>query len=203
MGEAVRKMTRQEMIDEANKLRDELARCKVAYEAAKKKKDEMACMKMAEIADMNAELEKMRYQMCGVNAVLLDVFGITHAVARSSSDLESQCRRAISEIKTERDKAVKQIEHDQVKIADLLNEIDCKQMELPPEEPIGAAAWLINARRRREPNAIQKMIHGSEYREKYDVYSVTDLREIAEHLLAYCKNLESVEACASEGWKGC
>lgn len=203
MGDAVREMTRQEMIDEANKLRDELARYKTAFEVAKKEKDEMVCAKMAEIADLNAELEKIRYQVCGVNAVLLDVFGITHAVARNSVDLESECRKAISEIKTERDKAVKQIEHDQVKIADLLNEIDCKQMELPPEEPIGAAAWLINARRKREPNAISRMLRGPEYREEYDVYSVPDLREIAEHLLAYCKNLESAEAYASEGGKGC
>lgn len=149
---------------------------------------------MSELADANAELGKIRYKMRNVNDVLFAVFGIRHAADRHPEDLKAECQRAVSEIKIERDKAVAQIEHDRAKIGELLNEIDCKRMELPPEEPIGAAAWLINAKRKRETNSLQRLFHGSEEFEDYDVYSVSDLREIAEHLLAYCKNNEP-EAC--------
>lgn len=173
------------------------------------------------LADANAELEKVNYQMSGINAVLLEVFGIKHAVARNSKDLKDELMRIISELKeelekekrkhamtlweycdsvkkedydslkAEHEKALKQIEHDRIKMGELTNEIDCKRMELPPEEPIGAAAWLINAKRKRETNSLQRFFHSSERYEDYDAYSVSDLREIAEHLLAYCKNHES------------
>lgn len=148
MGEAVREMTREELL------------CKL------KKVQKDRDLRMIELADASAELEKVNYQI-------------------------EECNKEISKIKSERDKAVAQIEHDRAKIGELLNEIDCKRMELPPEEPIGAAAWLINAKRKRKTNSLQKFFHGSEEYEDYDVYSVSDLREIAEHLLAYCKNNES------------
>lgn len=106
-------------------------------------------------------------------------------------------------LKAEHEKALKQIEHDRVKMNDLVNEIDCKRMKLPPEEPIGAAAWLINAKRKRDTNSLQRFFHSSERYEDYDMYSISDLREIAEHLLAYCKNQKSAEAYASEGEKEC
>ncbi len=176
MSEAVREMTREELL------------CKL------KKVQKDRDLRMIELADANAELEKVNYQMCGINNVLFEVFGIKHAAARSAVDLKAECEKSISEIKTEKDKAVAQIEHDRAKIGELLNEIDCKRMELPPEEPIGAAAWLINAKRKRETNSLQRFFHGSDEYEDYDVYSVSDLREIAEHLLAYCKNNEP-EAC--------
>lgn len=173
MGSAVREMTREELL------------CKL--EKVKKDRD----LRMIELADANAELEKVNYTMRGIDDVFLDVLGINHATARNIEDLRDECHKEISKITAERDKAVAQIEHDRVKIGELLNEIDCKRMELPLEEPIGAAAWLINAKRKRKTNSLQKFFHGSEEYEDCDVYSVSDLREIAEHLLAYCKNNES------------
>lgn len=122
---------------------------------------------MSELADANAELEKIRYKMRNVNDVLFAVFGIRHAADRHPEDLKTECQRAVSEIKIERDKDVAQIEHGRAKIGEMFSEIDCKRMEFPPKKPIRTAEWLIDAK---------------------SVYSVSDLREIAEHLLAYCNN---------------
>lgn len=206
MSEVVREMTREELLCKLKKIQ----------------KDRDLCM--IELADANAELEKIRYQMRNVNDVIFEVFGIRHAVSRSQYDLKDEFQKEISSLKeelekekqkvtatlweycdsvkktdynalkAEHEKALKQIEHDRTKINELVGEIDCKRMELPPEEPIGAAAWLINAKRKRETNSLQRFFHGSDEYEDYDVYSVSDLREIAEHLLAYCKNNEP-EAC--------
>lgn len=89
--------------------------------------------------------------------------------------------------KEEHEKALNQIERDQAKIAELISEIDCKRSEIMPDEPIKAADCLIHAKGTRETNAIQRMCGAGPY-ENYDLYSVSDLREIAEHLLAYCNN---------------
>lgn len=124
MGEAVREMTRQEMIDESNRLRDELARCKVSLEATQ----------------------------------------------------------------GELDKALKQIALDQEKMSELICEIDCKRSEIMPDEPIKTADCLIHARGIRETSRIERAFRKAERYENYDLYSISDLREIAAHLLAYCDN---------------
>ena len=58
MSEAVREMTREELL------------CKL------KKVQKDRDLRMIELADANAELEKVNYQMCGINNVLFEVFGI-------------------------------------------------------------------------------------------------------------------------------
>jgi uncharacterized protein (DUF3084 family) len=132
-------------------------------------------LRMIELADANAELEKAKQEHAAT------LWKYCDSVKKEEHDA----------LKAEYEKALKQIEHDRTNINELVGEIDCKRMELPPEEPIGAAAWLINAKRKRATNSLQRFFHGSEAYEDYDVYSVSDLREIAEHLLAYCKNNES------------
>lgn len=106
---------------------------------------------------------------------------------KEKSELEKELR----EVKSENEKAMKQIAHDQAKIGDLLNEIDSKRSEIMPDEPIKAAERLIHATVIRETNAILRMFRRSERYETYDLYSVSDLRQIAEHLLVYCNNNES------------
>lgn len=189
MSEAVREMSRQEMIDEMNRLREKVEKYRTAFESAKQEKDAAICAKMAEIADLNAELEKIRYLMQHVNDVMYFVFGIKNATARSPEDLKAKCQCVVDE----KEKALKQIEHDQVKIAELINEIDCKRSEIMPEEPIKVADCLIHAKGTREANILQRVFGGSRRYESYDIYSVSDLKEIAEHLLAYCKNCEVSE----------
>lgn len=171
-----REMTREELIHKIERLKNSLDSCTA----------ELADTK-AELADTKAELEKIRCQTNHINEVLYAVFGISCAIARNPEDLKSKCQRIVEE----RDKAVKQIEHDQVKISELINEIDCKRSEIMPDEPIMAADRLIHARGMRKTNAIQRAFMDAGQYESYNLYSVSDLREIAEHLLAYCKNNET------------
>lgn len=187
MGEAARDKTRQELIDEINKLIAKNAKIKVATDVIKREKNEAIQKSQAEILQLKEERDEAGRKLAETLWEYCD--------SVKKTDYEA--------LERDHKKALKQIEHDRVKIDELINEIDCKRMELPPEEPIGAAAWLINAKRKRKANAIQRIIRGPEEYEDYAVYSVSDLREIAEHLLAYCKNMESAEAYASDGEDKC
>lgn len=84
-----------------------------------------------------------------------------------------------------------------------LQEIQCYSDELKQElkmkhnlsaEPIDVASMLIKATRTVRTNYIQKAFNPNaldEYETKK--YSKSDLRQIAEHLLAYCNNSENEE----------
>lgn len=175
MGEVAAEKTKQEMIDEINKLIAENARIKVASDVFRQERDDAIRKSQEKISQLQEERDEAGKKLAAT------LWEYCDSVKKEEHDA----------LKAEYEKALKQIEHDRAKIGELINEIDCKRMELPPEEPIGAAAWLINAKRKRKTNSLQKLFHGSEEYEDYDVYSVSDLREIAEHLLAYCKNNES------------
>ena len=58
------------------------------------------------------------------------------------------------------------------------------------EQPIRIAEMLISASYEREANAFQKAFGCPE---KYNkpIYDTDDLKEIADHLLAFCKNSEA------------
>lgn len=60
----------------------------------------------------------------------------------------------------------------------------------PPENPMDAAAWLINAKGKRSTNAVARFFGGKGEYEYYDIYSIADLRQIAGHLLVYCNAAE-------------
>ena len=63
-----------------------------------------------------------------------------------------------------------------------------------PSEPIDVASMLIKATRTVRTNLIQKAFNpnmSDEY--ERDKYSKSDLRQVAEHLLAYCNNSENEE----------
>lgn len=65
---------------------------------------------------------------------------------------------------------------------------------LLPSEPIDVASMLIKATRTVRTNLIQKAFNpnmSDEY--EIDKYSKSDLRQVAEHLLAYCNNSENEE----------
>ena len=70
------------------------------------------------------------------------------------------------------------------------------KLELP-REPISVAEMLINAERKCEPcNFVKRLndMFGSEPIDTYRIYDVSELRQIAEHLLIYCKaNEENAE----------
>lgn len=77
--------------------------------------------------------------------------------------------------------------------------IDCLKEDLAkaqdnkfelPSEPIRVAEMLIYATRKRETNGFERAFNGIPDIIDYDIYSKSDLRQIAEHLLVYCNNSE-------------
>ena len=69
-----------------------------------------------------------------------------------------------------------------------LAEAQDKKIELP-HEPIKVAEMLIDAQGTYETNSILQRMGAKEI-ETYTMYSKSDLRQIAEHLLVYCNNSE-------------
>lgn len=92
----------------------------------------------------------------------------------------------------------KQIEDRKYQVEELKNHIDSLKAELAesqgkktelPNEPIKVAEMLIDAQGTYETNIIQRKFGAKEI-ETYTMYSKSDLRQIAEHLLVYCNNAE-------------
>ena len=67
-------------------------------------------------------------------------------------------------------------------------EANTRKTELPTE-PIKVASMLIDATEEYETSSVQKALGLGDV-ETYNVYSKSDLRQIAEHLLVYCSNCE-------------
>lgn len=63
------------------------------------------------------------------------------------------------------------------------------KLELP-SEPIKVAEMLIDAQGTYETSSISRAFGAGEI-EAYNLYSKSDLRQIAEHLLVYCNNAEN------------
>lgn len=56
-----------------------------------------------------------------------------------------------------------------------------------PYEPIAVAEFLINRTEKYEHNSFMKAFTGNE-QGIYNIYGISELRQIAEHLLVYCNN---------------
>lgn len=59
--------------------------------------------------------------------------------------------------------------------------------EFLPTEPIKVAEMLINAEGEYEHNPIAKKICGTD-KGTYRIFEISELRQIAEHLLVYCNH---------------
>lgn len=76
-------------------------------------------------------------------------------------------------------------------ISDMKNKEENKKKELRtisdflPAEPIKVADMLISAEGEYERNAIGKAFYGND-KGTYNLFDISELRQIAEHLLVYC-----------------
>ncbi len=101
------------------------------------------------------------------------------------------------QLKAERNDLSQQVEKLKEKISELESELSekenllkiknglCGESELRELTPIEVAEKLINAESEYETNSIQRAFGAGE-KEKYNIFSVSELRQIAEHLLVYC-----------------
>jgi septal ring factor EnvC (AmiA/AmiB activator) len=81
----------------------------------------------------------------------------------------------------------------QGKIKEMQSHIDCLKAELKevqestelPTAPIDVAKMLIEASKERETSRCERAL-GAPDKISYEIYSISDLRQIAEHLIVYC-----------------
>ena len=92
----------------------------------------------------------------------------------------------------------KEIKDKQCQIEEMQNHIDCLKSELEeakdnkiqlPNEPINVAAMLIDATGTYKTNSLYRAFGAGDIG-TYNLYSKSDLRQIAEHLFVYCNNAE-------------
>lgn len=77
-------------------------------------------------------------------------------------------------------------EKENIKILDEFEKINNKTLtDFLPAEPIKIADMLINAEGEYENNQIMKAISGAD-KGTYSLFDISELRQIAEHLLVYC-----------------
>ena len=111
---------------------------------------------------------------------------------------KSNVEKVAEEIIEENKRLKKEIDDRGCQIKEMQNHIDCLKSELEeandnkiqlPNEPINVAAMLIDAQGTCETNSISR-VFGAGDTGTCNLYSKSDLRQIAEHLLVYCNNAE-------------
>lgn len=104
------------------------------------------------------ELEQHhKFSMMQIDDVLVEFLGVKHEIMDKPSDFKKVLQETIDKSRT---------------FVDLL-----------PTEPIKIADMLINANGKCEPF----IIDGTEYKDTYKIFDIEDLKQIAQHLLLYCK----------------
>lgn len=114
-----------------------------------------------------------------------DIRGYEETIDGLQSEVEKY-RKAFEDAKKERDCQVAEYRK---KIEELENR---DITELLPTDPIKVADMLINAEGEYEHNPIVKKICGTD-KGAYRIFGVSELRQIAEHLLVYCNHNGEVE----------
>ena len=143
--------------------------------------------------------------MMKIYDVLVEFLGVTHEVMDKPHDFEMVLQELIDKNKTELERAkntINQIDfileklfdvrHDTVDKPDefekILHErIKGNATDFLPTEPIKVADILINAEGEYKHNPIVKKICGTD-KGTYRIFEISELRQIAEHLLVYCNS---------------
>ncbi len=144
---------------EANHLQSEVEKYRKAFEEAKKERD-------CQVAEYWKKIDDLEHDLKTAGEKIQDLVG---------ENMKLQCERNDYKSKSE----FLEIERMRVK----KNEF----FDLLPTEPIKVADMLINAEGEYEHNPIVKKICGTD-KGTYRIFEVSELRQIAEHLLVYCNH---------------
>lgn len=117
-----------------------------------------------EIAELKEQLERRRNTINQIDDILEKLFGVRHDSVDNPDEFE--------------------------KI--LTDKVKGNASNFLPTEPIKVADMLINAEGEYEHNPLEKKICGND-KGTYRIFDVSELRQIAEHLLVYCNHNEEVE----------
>ena len=110
---------------------------------------------------------------------------------------KSNVEKVAEEIIEENKRLKMKLDDRNCQIEEMQNHIDCLKSDLAeaqekielPHEPIKVAETLIDATGTYKTNSLSRAF-GAGATGIYNLYSKSDLRQIAEHLLVYCNNAE-------------
>ena len=111
---------------------------------------------------------------------------------------KSNVEKIAEEIIEENKRLKMKLDDRNCQIEEMQNHIDCLKSDLEeandnkiqlPNKPFNVAAMLIDAQGTYETNSLSRAF-GAGDTGTYNLYSKSDLRQIAEHLLVYCNNAE-------------
>lgn len=157
-----------EFADKIEELQSEVDKCQKVYEATKKDCDrqieeyEKKIFGLEKYAGrLKCSVDRKQDAINQIDGIICELFGIAHNGDIYSNDFKELLREKSAVGKT---------------IADFL-----------PAEPIKVADMLINAEGEYEHNPIVKKISGND-KGTYRIFGISELRQIAEHLLVYCNH---------------
>lgn len=144
-------------------LQSEVEKYRKAFEYAKNERD-------CQIAEYQKKIEELenhhKFSIMQIDDVLVEFLGVTHEIMDNPRDFEKVLQEVIDMSKN---------------VSDFL-----------PTEPIKVADMLINAEREYECDTFERAFHGTN-KSTYCIFDIGELRQIAEHLITYCKYNELKE----------
>lgn len=155
-----------EFMDKIEELQSEVKKYRKAFEYAKKERDCQIAEYQSRTEKDKTELERAKNTINQIDDILEKLFGVRHDTFEKPDEFEKVLKQKAESYNT---------------IADYL----C-------DEPISVAQTLISAKRSYELSAEEKQRSGIE-KGYYHIFDVSELRQIAEHLLIYCKHNKKEE----------
>lgn len=149
-----------------SELQSEVEKYRKAFEEAKKERDFQVAEYKNRAEKDKTELERAKNTINQIDEILEKLFGARHDTFEKPDEFE---------------KILKQKAESYNEIADYL----C-------DEPISVAQTLISAKRGYELSEEEKQRSGLE-KGYYHIFDISELRQIAEHLLVYCNHNGEVE----------
>lgn len=144
---------------EISRLQSEVEKYRKAFEYAKKERDCQVAEYRNRVDKDKSELERAKNTINNIDYILEKLFGVRHDTVDKPDEFEK--------ILYERAKG---------NVTDFL-----------PTEPIKVAEMLIYAEGEYEHNPITKAFCGTD-KGTYRIFEISELRQIAEHLLVYCNH---------------
>ncbi len=149
---------------EIDRLQSEVEKYCKAFEDAKKERDCQIAEYRNRVDKDKSELERAKNTINQIDYILEKLFDVRHDTVDKQDEFEKILSDRVKE-----------------NVTDFL-----------PTEPIKVADMLINAEGEYEHNQAVKAISGNE-KGTYRIFDVSELRQIAEHLLVYCNHNREVE----------
>ncbi len=155
---------------EIDRLQSEAEKYRKAFEGAKKERD----FQIAEYRNRTEKdregLERAKNTITRIDEILRELFGVTFEICETKEDFDGFKKCLKKNIK-------------EAYVSDFI-----------PIEPIKVADMLINAEGEYEHNPITKAFCGTD-KGAYRIFEVSELKQIAEHLLVYCNHNVEAEEC--------